>query len=128
MASPVTLVIPASTSAAVPVNATVIPVNVRTEKLPLGAPSNVSNFRGWSADAAASNAAAAVLALGRGSPGPAPGSLAEKPVMENDGPLSARGDLDVPVSGVSVHELNPTAAQSSGTMRRRIDPSLQRRD
>jgi hypothetical protein len=43
--------------------------------------------------------------------------------MENDGPLRARGDFDVPVSGVSVHELNPTAAQSSGTMRRRINPS-----
>src|SRR5438105_412841 len=118
---------PASNVVVVPLNVTVISLSIKVVKLPNGALSNVSNFRGWSADAAASNNVAAALAFGRGSPGPAPGSMLENPVMENDGPLSARGDLDVPVSGLSVHELKPTAAQSSGTMKRRIDPSLQRR-
>src|SRR5438477_12519378 len=116
MASPSTFVIPACSSLPVPLKVTVISAKGRFVKFPNGAVSKLSNLSGRRADAAASNDAAAASAFGRGSPGPAPGSIAENPVITNDGPNC----LGSPAGGGVSQAATAKAAQSATRKKRRL--------
>src|SRR5437899_2130904 len=115
MASPTTFVIPACSSLPVPLKVTVISAKGRFVKFPSGALSKFSNSSGRRADAAASNDAAAASALGRASVGPAPTSIAEKPVIANDG-LNCLGSP----AGGEVSQAVTAKAVQSGRKKKRL--------
>src|SRR5882724_2838586 len=115
MASPTTFVIPACSSLPVPLKVTVISAKDRFVKFPSGALSKSSNTSGRRADAAASNDAAAASALGRGSLGPAPSSIAENPVITADG----RSCLGSPAGG-GVSQAATAKAAQSGRRKKRL--------